>query len=73
MYDKENMPKPIKMALKLLNKIKPQKSFFLMQNPIGVGKQPPLPPNRTCDSLAYGSPVDSFLIGIDTLKPKLYD
>jgi hypothetical protein len=39
---------------------------------IGVGKKSPLPPNRTCDSLAYGSLVDSFLIGIDTLCPKLH-
>jgi len=52
------------------------KTHYLIANfeeTIGVGKQPPLPPNRTCDFLAYGSPVDSFLIGIDTLQPKLYD
>src|SRR5882757_1398845 len=32
---------------------------------IGVGKAfwPPLPPNRTCGSPAYGSPVAGFLIG----------
>jgi len=33
---------------------------------IGVGKaEPPRPPNRTCGSPAYGSPVSGFHIGID--------
>ena len=29
------------------------------------GSAPPLPPNRTCDFPAYGSPVTSFHIGIE--------
>ena len=36
---------------------------------IGVekGSRPPLPPNRTCGSLAFGSPDCGFLIGIGSL------
>jgi hypothetical protein len=32
---------------------------------IGVGMFPPLPPNRTGGSPAYGSPVTGFHIGTD--------
>ena len=33
---------------------------------VGRGLRPPLPPNRTGGSFAYGSPVGGFLIGIDS-------
>ena len=34
---------------------------------VGKAIKPPLSPNRTCGSPAYGSPVGSFLIGTDAL------
>ena len=39
---------------------------------VGNGARRPRPPNRTCGSPAYGSPVGSFHIGIVSLLPSPY-
>jgi hypothetical protein len=39
---------------------------------VGKGSRPPRPPNRACGSPAHGSPVDGFLIGIDSPERRLH-